>query len=208
MSTWGTRRLASLTIALLGSWLVACGDYSTGSPVPAPSTPIARVVVTPSAVTLESGESATLVAKAFDASGSELQGRAMIWTSRNESIVEVDPYGELLAKAVGTAIVSVRMENQVAEATVTVRAGVASIAVAPVALLLDVGATRQLTSFIFDADANRLTDRAVVWATDSPEVASVSQTGLVSATGPGYATITATCEGRTFSLAVTVPSGQ
>ena len=82
--------------------------------------------------------------------------------------------------------------------------GVSSIAVTPVALLLNIAQTRQLTAFVFDASGNRLTDRTVTWSSDSPEVATVSSTGLISSIGSGYATITATCEGKTFSLAVTV----
>ena len=61
---------------------------------------------------------------------------------------------------------------------------------------------------MLDAAGNRLTDRTVIWTTDSPTVAQVSGSGLVWATGPGYATITATCEGKSFSLAVTGTNGE
>jgi hypothetical protein len=39
-------------------------------------------------------------------------------------------------------------------------------------------------------------------------VTSVSAAGLIAAAGPGYATITATSEGKTFSVAVTVTDGE
>ena len=189
------------------------GEASLTVTPPAAPSPVARVELTPSVVTLGIGSSATLVAKAFDASGHELLGRPMIWASRDTSIVEVDSSGKLLAKAAGTSLVSVMVDGHLAEAPATVNvtsatvAPVASIAVTPVAIVLDIGQTRQLTAIVLDAAGNRLTDRVVVWSSDSPGVATVSATGLVSATNFGYATITATCEGKTFSLAVTVPYG-
>jgi uncharacterized protein YjdB len=83
-------------------------------------------------------------------------------------------------------------------------APVAAIGVGPTALLLKIGQTRQLTAIVTDAGGHQLLDRVVSWETDSPNVATVSGGGLVMATGPGYVTIIATCEGKTFSVAATV----
>jgi len=83
-------------------------------------------------------------------------------------------------------------------------APVASVAVGPTALVLKIGQTKQLTAFLKDAAGNALSGRPVTWETDSPNVATVSDAGLVTATGPGYVTIIATCEGKTFSVAATV----
>jgi uncharacterized protein YjdB len=180
---------------------------------PVTPAPVARVEVSPSVLTLALGNSATLVAKAFDANGYELGGRATTWASRDTAIASVDSLGRVVAKAAGMTLVSVIVDGHLAEAPATVIvstatvAPVASIAVTPVGFVLDVGQTRQLTAIVLDANGNRLTDRVVTWSSDSPEVATVSSTGLVSAIGYGYATITATCEGKTFSLAVTVSYG-
>lgn len=169
---------------------------------------VATVELSPATLTLGQGDSATLQVRALDANGYELSGVAATWVSRDPSIVEVNATGRVLGKKAGTAVVSVSIENHVAEATVTVSATsvapVASIAVTPVALLLDLGQTRQLTAIVLDVNGNRLTDRVVTWSSDTPSVVQVSSTGLITATGLGYATITATCEGKTFSLAVTV----
>ena len=186
------------------------GEASLTVTSPVTSAPVARVELSPSSLMLGLGSSATLVAKAFDASGHELTGRATTWASRDPSIVDVDSTGKLLAKAVGTTLVSAIVDGHLAEAPASVTvspATVASIAVTPVGFVLDVGQTRQLTAIVLDASGNRLTDRVVTWSSDSPSVATVSSTGLVSATGYGYATITATSEGKTFSLAVTVSYG-
>jgi len=186
------------------------GEASLTVTSPVTSLPVARVEVNPSSVTLGLGESATLVAKAFDASGHELSGRAMTWASRDSSIAAVDTSGRVFARGAGTTLVSVIVGGHLAEAPATVtvsQATVASIAVTPVGFVLDVGQTRQLTAIVLDAAGNQLTDRVVTWSSDTPAVATVSQTGLVTATGLGYATITATCAGKSFSLAVTVAYG-
>jgi uncharacterized protein YjdB len=85
-----------------------------------------------------------------------------------------------------------------------VPAPVASLAAGPTALLLKVGGTKQLIAVVKDASGIVLTGRTVTWATDSPDVAIVSANGLVTATGLGYVTIIATCEGKTFGVAGTV----
>jgi uncharacterized protein YjdB len=83
-------------------------------------------------------------------------------------------------------------------------APVASVAAGPTGLLLKVGGTKQLTVVVKDASGTVLTDRTVTWTTDSPDVAVVSASGLVTATGLGYVTIIVTCEGKTFGVAATV----
>lgn len=173
--------------------------------------PVARVVIKPSNLTVAIGASLPLTAKAFDAAGHELHGRAITWMSSDASIADVDDSGKVAGRRVGVAIVTATVENKVAEATLAVvvpRVPVDSIRVSPAPVVLDVGRTRQLTAFVFDAEGNRLTDRVVTWTTDAPLVAGVSANGLVSAFGPGYATIVATSEGKTFGVAITVTEGE
>lgn len=80
---------------------------------------------------------------------------------------------------------------------------VASVTVTPQVDTLRTGQTRQLTATLRDAAGNTL-NRPVSWATSSGSIASVSGTGLVTATGPGTATITATSEGRSGNATIVV----
>ena len=173
--------------------------------------PVARVIVNPSSLTVALGSSMTLTARAYDAAGNELQDRHVTWISGDPTIANVDASGKVAAKRIGSVIVIASVEGAVAEASVTVvvpRVPVESIRVSPAPVVLDVGRTRQLSAFVFDAAGNRLTDRTVTWTTDAPLVAGVSANGLVSALGPGYATIVATSEGKTFGVAITVSEGE
>jgi Big-like domain-containing protein len=81
---------------------------------------------------------------------------------------------------------------------------VATVTVTPAQLDLIVGETAQLTVVLADASGATLTGRTVTYASADAAIATVSNTGLVTATGKGGATITVTSEGRTGTSAATV----
>jgi uncharacterized protein YjdB len=78
------------------------------------------------------------------------------------------------------------------------------IGITPTAVVLQIGATRQMTAIVRDSAGNTLTNRAVKWVSDNPDVATISATGLVKAVSPGYADILATSEGKTTGVGLTV----
>ena len=84
---------------------------------------------------------------------------------------------------------------------------VASVLVTPDAFTLAIGGTQQLTAIPQDEEGHPLAGRPVTWATSAPTVAEVSATGVVSAVGPGSATIIATSEGKSgnSSASILVP---
>src|SRR2546429_1648390 len=90
-------------------------------------------------------------------------------------------------------------------ATITVtNVPVARVTVTPAITSLLMGATLQLTATPTDALGNPLSGRVVTWSTNTPGVATVRGTGLVTGSGVGAVTITATSEGQSGSAAVTV----
>jgi uncharacterized protein YjdB len=71
-----------------------------------------------------------------------------------------------------------------------------------------VGGTVQLSATVLDAAGNPLGDRTVAWLSMNPTIASVDANGLVRGESPGTATITATVEGKSSAVQVTViPAG-
>ena len=190
----------SATIAML----VACSDSSDPSD-PVSRRPVATVAVTPSANGLIVGQTAALVATAKDASGNVIAGRAVQWATSNASIATVSAAGVVTAVAEGTATLSATVEGKTGQAAVAVsRVPVASVRLTPLTAVLDPGATRQLTAVALDDDGHALEGRAVEWTTDASSVATVSATGLVQAVASGYADISATIEGRSSTMTVTV----
>ncbi len=80
---------------------------------------------------------------------------------------------------------------------------VASVDVAPATLSLQPGATSSLTATPRSSSGAALSGRTVIWSSSNAASASVSD-GVVTAVGPGSATITATSEGRSGSAQVSV----
>jgi hypothetical protein len=82
---------------------------------------------------------------------------------------------------------------------------VASVTLSPSGVVsMGIGSTRQLTATPLDAAGSPLLGRQVAWTTSNTAIASVSATGLVTATGGGIATITATSEGKSGTAVVAV----
>lgn len=84
-----------------------------------------------------------------------------------------------------------------------------SVAVASIRLevpesTLEIGESTRIRARLFDADGNRLRDRSVKWTTANSRVATVSESGTVTARRPGTSRITATSEGVSASTDITV----
>ncbi|WP_284352167.1 beta strand repeat-containing protein [Roseisolibacter agri] len=172
---------------------------------------VASVAVSPSTLSVVAGGTGQLSATARDASGNALTGRTITWSTSNPAVATVSTAGVVTAVAAGSATISATSEGQTGSAAVTVTAAppptpapVVSVAVSPSTLALQTGATGQLSATPRDASGNALTGRTITWSTSNASVATVSSAGVVTAVGPGSATITATSEGRTGSAAVTV----
>ena len=167
--------------------------------------PVASVSVTPGSVNLRVGGSAQLSATAKDSANNVLSGRIVTWSSSAPSVATVSTNGLVSAVAAGSATVTATSEGKSGTAAITVTVvPVASVTVAPAAVALRVGGTAQLSATTKDSANNVLTGRTVTWSSNTPGVAMVSATGLVSAVSAGSATITATSEGQSGTSAITV----
>jgi len=81
---------------------------------------------------------------------------------------------------------------------------VASVIVSPSAPTLAVSGTQQMTATPKDASGNPIIGRTVLWLSGNPDVATVSDTGLVSAIASGTADVVALVDGVSGSAVVTV----
>lgn len=125
------------------------------------------------------------------------------WSSSNEAVATVEN-GKVTAVGKGTATITVTAEDgshKAASCTVTVLKLPESISVSgghDLFLNDNANKTVQLTSIVLPADAS---DTSVTWSSSNDSIATVSNTGLVTAKGLGTATITATANGNTSLLA-------
>jgi uncharacterized protein YjdB len=164
---------------------------------------VSRVIVTPSSISMETGQTQHLAARAEDANGTVLPDRTAIWSSDNTQVVTVFG-GALTAVGRGSARISATVDGVSGSATVTVaNAPVASVAVAPVSVV--VGSKAQLTATVRDTRGVVVTDRAVTWTMPTNPYASINaNTGEVTGLSAGSVTATATSEGKSGSATVTV----
>lgn len=153
--------------------------------------PVQSIEISSTEVTLTEGDVFTLHAAVQPASATN---REITWSSDNESVATVED-GVVTTHAPGLAHIYARAEEAVAVCAVTVHEKEIPV-VRPTAIelsetnvTLGKGDELQLTATVSPDDA---TDKSVSWMSSDTQVATVSQTGLVTAIGKGQAFITAT----------------
>ena len=134
--------------------------------------------------------------------------KSVRWTSSNPAVAAVNNTGLVTAMGSGTATITATAADGsgvTATCEVTVKIPVTSITLDKTSeMLTEMGQTIQLTPTVLPDNA---TDKTVTWSSSNPAVATVSETGLVTAVGDGTATITATAadgSGVTATCEVTV----
>ncbi len=172
--------------------------------------PVVAVTVTPGTTTVGVGRTAQLTAHAFDGSGHELADRGATWSSANDAVARVSASGVVTGVAAGGPVaITATIEGVAGTSQVTVSlVPVASVTVAPTTATIAAGESVQLTATTRDDQGNVLPGRAVAWSSSDPDVAAVSETGLVTGRlAGGPVTITATSEGQAGTATVTVTVG-
>lgn len=166
---------------------------------------VAAVAVTPARPTLESGDQVPLRVRAMDAAGNVLSGRRVVWESRHPSVATVTEAGIVTGVASGTTTITATVEDQIAQAHVTVTAArAATLSVSPSESALQVGGRIRLNAAAFDARGRPVPGQTVAWQSSDPSVATVSADGVVTAVGAGSASIVARGGGLTGISTVTV----
>ncbi len=183
----------------------SAGTVSGSAVVQVLPVPVASVSVTPGTSALLAGQSLQLIAEALDSAGGPLTGRVVAWSTSAPTVANVSSTGLVIALAPGSATITATSEGKSATARVTVSAvPVASVRIVPDSATVSVHQTAQLVARVADSTGALLVGRAVAWASDAPNVATVDANGVVTAVATGTARVTATAEGQTGSAVVIV----
>lgn len=160
--------------------------------------------------TLSLGTSTDLTAAYTLADGAMLTNpqKAVTWTSSDPKVLYVSPGGKVTAVGGGTATVTASVGGMKTSASITVTAAaetpqetVSSIKLNKYSLTLYMNEEgEQLTATIQPASFAK----SIVWNSSDTKVASVSDSGLVTAVGPGTCIISATAGDRHVSATVSV----
>lgn len=164
--------------------------------------PATDITLDPSTLMMDKGTQKTLTAT-IDPDGATNQG--VLWAAANSSVATVDQSGNVTAVDGGLSIVTATtMDGQhVAQCAVTVIVRVTGITLNKTELSLDKGSSERLIATIWPLNA---TDKSVIWSSLNPLVASVDQSGAVTAVSPGTTIISGTSHdgGYTANCTVTV----
>ena len=189
------------------------GTLTPGGDLPTAAAQVESVVLDKTALNLTAGQTETLTAIVYPLHAAD---RTVTWKSGNEAIATVNADGRVTAVAGGTVTITATagkkgQEKQAAcTVTVTGEAPTPPAAIVPdtgvaldkAALGLAPGQTARLKATLTPADA---TYKYIFWTSSDEGVATVSDSGLVTAVAEGAAIITAkSWYGNTATCAVTV----
>ena len=125
------------------------------------------------------------------------------WSSSDEKVAKVDQTGKIQAIAAGTAVITAKAGEKTATCKVTVNIPMTSIYLNKTSIELNsIGDSYQLSASYSPSDA----EGTIIWKSEDEGIASVDQTGKVTAVGKGTTTITASC-GNVIGTCTVVSKG-
>ena len=164
---------------------------------------VQSVSLNKASLSLNVGATETLSAEILPGSATD---KVVTWKSDNSQVASVNTFGTVRALKNGTATITAtsRDGQKVASCQVTVsNINVTGLTLDQTKLALDEGAFQTVNATIQPANA---TNQTITWTTSDSKVATVTQYGRVKGVGPGTATITASCDGKTAAVQVVVTS--
>ena len=150
---------------------------------------VSSITLSDNDLILNLGNSVTLVATVLP---EDAINKTVEWSSSDESVASVDEAGKVLAKGVGSALITAKAidGDYQAYCAITVYKWITSIELSE-ELVVFLGSPQQLSPIIVPEDA---TVQALSWTSSDESVATVSDYGIVNGESCGTAIITATAK--------------
>ena len=156
---------------------------------------VVSIAVTPDQSSLPVGESEQLSASGTFTDGTVQDlTQSATWTSSGDAIAGVNATGATIANGVGTATINASYSNLTGVALVTVTpAAPLSLNIVPSSLSMPLGSSRQLQAIAtFSNGSTQDMTGLVQWNSSQPNIANISNGGLLVAQQTGASTISAT----------------
>ena len=204
--------------------LGGCGGGSSSNLTGGTTPPaLTSVSITSAATTVNIGATVqfTATAKYSDGSSTDVTTSAT-WSSSDATVASIQSTGQAnpglgLGVAAGAANITASFKAMSGQATLTVNSGnispiITSIAVGPAGASVSVGSTVQFTATASYSDGSvKPVTTTVAWSSSNSAIASIQTSGqttpgLATAVAPGQATITASLDGISGNVMLTVTS--
>ena len=127
--------------------------------------------------------------------------KTVTWSSSTSSVATVDQNGKVKAVGGGNAIITAKAGNLQAACNVTVTVPVESISLDQDSITLEEEQSVTLVATVKPDDA---TDKTVTWSSSDNQIATVDESGKVTAVKEGSAIITAKAGDKTATCSITV----
>lgn len=194
-----SRRIAAFTtlVAAFGA-ISACDGFKK---IP----DACSVTIAPRELTVPVNGTSVVIGTAFDCSGASIAKKTIKFSSSNSAIASVTPTGQVIGVAVGTATVSAVANGKTGDAVVTVTPErITNVTTSPTTSTLRRNQTLQMTAVGKNAVGNVVTGLTFQWASSNSSIASVDNTGKVTAIAPGVVNVTASSDGQSGTSQITV----
>ncbi len=168
----------------------------TGCSEPASETRLTSLKISPATATIAVGDSITLkaIANYSDGTSQDLAAK-VIWTTSRSNVASISE-GVLTPVSAGSVIISGKIGNVTAKATISVTTSLVSIAITPVSPSIALATEQQFTAVgkYTDNSTQDLTS-SVTWTSSDAGIGTISNTdgakGLATAVAVGSTTVTA-----------------
>lgn len=175
--------------------ITATSEGKTGTAAITVRPPVARVTVTPATATIDVGQTQQLAASTFDAQDVALSGRIVTWSINDETRATVSALGVVTGKAAGVVTVTATSEGIAGTSTITIRPPIGAVRLSADSAQLAVGDETTLVATVYGPDDAVVTGEILTWTSSDPQIATVSNTGVVTALAVGSAQIRAAIPG-------------
>lgn len=174
------------------------------------SAPIADTKIAVTGISLNQSKATVAIEKSTKLTATVSPGNAsntkVTWTSSDATIATVDEKGNVTGKKVGTTTITAKTEDGGKTATCTVTVTNSEIKVTGIqldekSLALKLKESKKLKATISPENA---TNKNISWSTNTSGVATVDNSGTITAKGTGSAIITATTEDGKYTATCTV----
>lgn len=129
-------------------------------------------------------------------------GKKVEWSSDNNQVATIDNSGNVTAVGIGEATITAKVGDKSDTVKITVNAPLNGISLDKSAITLKKGTSEKLT-VVYDPE-DTTDDKTVTWNSSDPAVATVDNTGNITALKDGVTTITATVGDFSATCNVTV----
>ena len=190
--------MAKICSGLLGILIFALScigtDLITESPLGNP----ARIEIEPRTSAIQQGSAISFQATHYDTLGEIVPGTSFQWMSSDASISTIDANGSAVGNQPGQVMIVAAangVESEPALLTVVSDPSqVATVSVVPDSGSIRVGETQQYLAAAFNLNNDRLVGKVFSWRSSDPSIATIDNTGLLSAMMPGTVNIIASTD--------------